>query len=158
MYQKVSGIYEMYSAFSPYAWWQFVYNATMGLGYRPFRLIWWVLGLILSFGVYYIIRLSDRIDAYIMKEVEQKKSSAAMEKTGQENKYTLADKIQKCLYFSTMVLFTFRLKKDILTFFTIQERKVIVTQWLLGFLIYVAFLTLSKAGSILQNLKDLFIG
>ena len=57
-----------------------------------------------------------------------------------------------------MTLFTFRLKRDILTFFNSREKKVIISEWLLGFLIYIAFLTLAKAGSILQRLKDMFLG
>ncbi len=57
-----------------------------------------------------------------------------------------------------MVFFTFRLKKDILTFFESRSKYVIVTQWTLGFLVYLAFLTLSKSGSILQQLKTLFVG
>ncbi len=61
-------------------------------------------------------------------------------------------------YFSIMVFFTFRLKQKILTFFEAKEQRLIVTQWTLGFLVYLAFLTLSKSGSILQQLKTLFIG
>jgi len=38
------------------------------------------------------------------------------------------------------------------------DRRDFVTQWTLGFLVYAAFLTLSKSGSILQQLKTLFIG
>ena len=57
-----------------------------------------------------------------------------------------------------MVFFTFRLKKDILTFFSHKEKYAIVTQWTLGLLVYLAFLTLSQSGSILQQLKTLFIG
>ncbi len=57
-----------------------------------------------------------------------------------------------------MVFFTFRLNQKILTFFNARERKIIVTQWVLGFLVYLAFIALSKSGSILQQLKTLFIG
>ena len=63
-----------------------------------------------------------------------------------------------CLYFSVMVFFTFRLKQKILTSFNAKKQRLIVTQWTLGFLVYLAFLTLSKSGSILQQLKTLFIG
>ncbi len=57
-----------------------------------------------------------------------------------------------------MVFFTFRLKQKIFTFFNARERKIIVTQWVLGFAVYLAFLTLAKSGSILQQLKTLFVG
>jgi len=57
-----------------------------------------------------------------------------------------------------MVFFTFRLKRDILTFFDAKEKRLIVGEWVTGFLVYVAFLTLLKSGSILHNLKELFCG
>ncbi|MFQ5631775.1 MAG: pentapeptide repeat-containing protein [bacterium] len=149
VYQRVSVYHETFPAFHPYAWWQFLYNATMGLGYRPFRLIWWALSLILGFGVFYIFKMPERINRYILKDEN---------KSNTETNAPWFGRIVHCLYFSAMVFFTFRLKKDILTFFTNKEKRIIVTQWLLGFLTYVAFLTLSKSGSILQNLKDLFVG
>ncbi|UCE07748.1 MAG: hypothetical protein JSW07_06870 [bacterium] len=63
-----------------------------------------------------------------------------------------------CLYFSAMLFFTFRLKRDILTSFELKERWIIVSEYFIGLLIYIAFLTFSKSGSILHNLKSLFIG
>jgi hypothetical protein len=56
------------------------------------------------------------------------------------------------------VFFTFRLKREILIFFDAKEKRVIVFEWLLGFGGYVAFLLGSKSGSILHNLKELFVG
>lgn len=106
-YQKVSVIYENYSAFHPYVWLKFLYNATMGLGYRPFRLIWWALGLIVGFGIFYIFKMSDRINQYILKDEKKSKPDTSSPWFG---------RIVHCLYFSAMVFFTFRLKKDILTF------------------------------------------
>ena len=156
MYQKVSVEYEKYSVFHPLTWWRFLYNVTMGLGYRPFRLIYWALFLIIGFGIVYLIKIPRRINDYIAKDEKQIKSSRSRIKS--DNSIYLSETIINCIYFSAMVLFTFRLKRDILTFFNIKEKRIIVSQWLLGFLIYVAFLTLSKSGSILQNLKDLFIG
>ena len=38
MYQKQSPNYKRYSVFNPICWRQFLYNITMGLCYRPFRL------------------------------------------------------------------------------------------------------------------------
>ena len=43
-----------------------------------------------------------------------------------------------------MAFFTFRLKKDILTHFSPREKYVIVGEWTLGFLVYLAFLTLAQ--------------
>ena len=33
-----------------------------------------------------------------------------------------------------------------------------VIEWAIGLLVYVAFLTFSKSGSILHNLRELFVG
>ena len=63
-----------------------------------------------------------------------------------------------CLYFSTMVVFTLRLNRKILTFFDAGQQRIIVTQWVTGFTLYVLFLTLSKSGSILNQLKALLVG
>lgn len=63
-----------------------------------------------------------------------------------------------CLYFSTMVVFTLRLNRKILTFFDAGQQRIIVTQWVAGFTLYVLFLTLAKSGSILHQLKTLFVG
>ncbi|MCH7785819.1 MAG: pentapeptide repeat-containing protein, partial [Bacteroidetes bacterium] len=68
MYQKVSTKYEKYSVFHPLTWLKFIYNATMGLGFRPFRLIYWVILLIVGYGVFYMIKIPDRINEYIRKE------------------------------------------------------------------------------------------
>lgn len=135
--------------------WNTFYFFTMGLGYRPFRLIYWVLFLVMSYALFYFIKMPDRINEYIAKDEKEIKGSRNRKKVDDTSWSSV---VIHCLYFSSMVFFTFRLKRDILTFFNDREKRIIVTQWLLGFLIYVAFLTLSKSGSILQNLKDLFLG
>lgn len=157
MYQKVSTKYEKYSVFHPITWLKFIYNATMGLGFRPFRLIYWVILLIVGYGVFYMIKIPDRINEYIRKEKVWVKNTRRQKKIN-EPLQSWSSTIINSLYFSSMVFFTFRLKRDILTFFNDNEKRIIVFQWFIGFMVYVAFLTLSKAGSILQNLKDLFIG
>ena len=63
-----------------------------------------------------------------------------------------------CVYFSCTMFFTFRLKMDVLTFFNYREKRIVVFQWVLGFTVYVAFLTLAKSGSILHTLRSLFVG
>jgi len=151
MYQMVSTGYSTYSIFEPVTWWRFIYNATMGLGYRPFRLIYWALFLVVSYGLFYMLKMPEHIDGYISGNTSAGKRS-------DENKPALSSIMINCLYFSSMVFFSLRLKQDILTFFNDSEKRIIVSQWLLGFLIYIAFLTLSKAGSILQNLRDFFVG
>jgi len=127
-----------------------LYYITMGLGYRPFWLLWWVLGLLMFFTMIYWVKLPRQVNKYIGESFGKDESNKSF-----LNKF---DTFANCVYFSAMVLFTFRLKGRILTFFDTAEKKIILTQWFLGFLVYIAFLTLSKAGSILHTLKSLFVG
>ena len=85
---------------------------TPALGYRPFRLAWWILGLIAVFTVIYYLWIPKKINQYIFKKVERNVNNT--------------NTIIHCLYFSSMVVFTFRLKRDILTFFDKKEKRVIV--------------------------------
>jgi len=151
MYQKESTNYDTYSVFHPVRWCQFIYNATMGLGYRPFRLIYWILFIIVYYAIKYLRRMPYEVDSYI-------KDSSNVDKSKISDTVSIFDTLLKCFYFSAMVFFTFRLKSDILAFFNPKDKRIIVTEWLLGFGVYVAFLTLSKAGSILHTLKSLFVG
>ena len=160
MYQKQSPNYEKYSAFNPICWGQFLYNITMGLGYRPFRLAWWVLGFIIGFGIFYFFRMRDSINGYILKKFEMKEASGTKQKkdVNEISHISHTESLMNCLYFSSMLLFSFRLKGEILTFFNLKEQRYIVGEYLLGLLIYISFLTLAKSGSILHNLKSLFVG
>ncbi len=56
------------------------------------------------------------------------------------------------------LIWTFRLKKDLSTSFKTKEKRMIVFEWLLGVLVYIAFLALAKSGSVLHTLKSLFVG
>jgi len=137
-----------------------LYYITMGLGYRPFRLAWWVLGFIISFGIFYFFKMRDSINGYILKKFEMKESSGTKRKKAVDEVSTISrtESLMNCLYFSSMLLFSFRLKGEILTFFNLKEKRFIVGEYLLGLLIYIAFLTLAKSGSILHNLRSLFVG
>jgi len=150
-YQIQSTGYKKYSLFHPVAWWRFVYDATLGLGYRPFRLVWWVIAVILIFALCYFFTMSNEINRYL--------TEGQITKSAKENgKDHPLDRFINCIYFSSMVFFTFRLKRDILTTFANKQKWTIVGQWLIGFLILIGFLTLSKSGSILHTLKSLFVG
>ena len=128
----------------------------MGLGYRPFKIFLWAGAMILGFALYYRVRMPRRIYDFI-QDKDNKSTQAPQPLNDPPKPSTLTPWIH-CLYFSVRVFFTFRLKQKILTFFDAKEQRIIVFQWVLGFLIYVAFLTLSKSGSILQQLKTLFVG
>lgn len=126
----------------------------MGLGYRPFRLTWWIIGFILFFAAYYFMQMSTKINDYISKD--ERKAPVKRAKSNQS--IHPIDNFINCLYFSSMVLITFRLRREVLATFRLRDRWIIVSEWLIGFLILVAFVTLSKSGSILQTLKNLFVG
>lgn len=135
-----------------------IYYLTMGLGYRPFRLIWWVLAIVLFYTLVYLVKMAYRINAYIATVFSVKQRSQAKLEEKTQLRLGLLETFFNCAYFSVMTFFTFRLKGSILTFFDEGEKRIIIVEWILGFVVYVAFLTLSKSGSILQNLKELFVG
>jgi uncharacterized protein YjbI with pentapeptide repeats len=158
LYQKESPSYEKYSVLHPKSWWVYFYNLSMGMGYRPFRLIYLVLLLLIGFGLGYAIIIPERIYKYIIQTEEKKRLTSTGKKSNNSDKPPLIDKILYCLYFSTMLLFTLRLKRDLLIYFNTKEKLFVVGEWFLGFLIYVYFLWGAESGSIIQNLKEFFIG
>ena len=158
MYQKQKIVYEEYSKYHPITWWRSLYFITMGLGYRPFWLLYWALGLIITFTMWYFISMKKQIKNYLYKDEKGQVSKYQRYRIqNQSKKDHWLDILINCFYFSTMLFFTFRLKKDILISFSKGKRWLIVTEWSLGFLMYVAFLTLSKSGSILHTIKSLFV-
>lgn len=121
-----------------------IYLWTMGLGYRPFKIIYWMLGTIVLFAILYLIFFPAKINQYVF---EDKDRHAHM-----------TDTIINCLFFSFNLFFTFRLKREIITFFEAGQKRLILIEWVLGFVSYIAFVALAKSGSILHSLKILFMG
>lgn len=157
MYQKISVEYEPYSKNDFEVIKNKIYELTMGQGFQPFQLAYIAGIFIFIFAELYWTFMPKQINGYIATYVHPHDSEKPFGGRKIENISKL-ESILNCIYFSTMVLFTFRFKGGILTHFGIREKIVIGLQWLLGFSIYFAFLRFSKSGSILQNLKDLFIG
>ena len=166
MYQNQSDNYfDIYEKNKWYEFWDWpkwfittFYYWTMGLGYRPFRLIFWVLAVVMIYAGIFMKKTPERINAYIFANFDSKQNFSLSDKQDRKVSLSFVESLLNCVYFSTMLFFTIRLKGNILIFFNAEEKKLIITEWFLGVLMYVAFLTLSKAGSIIHNLKDLFIG
>jgi hypothetical protein len=123
------------------------YYLTMGLGYRPFRLVWWMLGVIVLFALWYFFGMRDQVNHYLIADDVKKEQGSHV-----------FDLFINCFFFSASLFFTFRLKKEILKSFERKQRWIVIAEYLMGFLAYIAFLTLAKSGSIIHNLKSLFIG
>ncbi|MBN1971713.1 MAG: pentapeptide repeat-containing protein [Candidatus Delongbacteria bacterium] len=157
MYQEKTSIYAPNKWHHVGRWpkWfcMWLYNATMGLGYRPFRLIYWVIGLILLFTFIYTKFLSKRINAFLSKDW---KSELAVENDKDSNFIIFWGNLLNALYFSVSIFFTFRLQKDILIFFSRREKFLIAIEWVLGFFIYFSFVAFSKKGSFLNTITALF--
>ena len=149
--QKVSPAFQKKSFFDLYV--GYLYNITLGLGYRPFRLLYWAFGLWIISGGLYLWKFPNAIDNYLIK-IYDSNSTDTVENKKDRNFGTVLN----CLYFSAMVLVTIRLKGTILTHFNNREKMLICVQWLFGVCIIIAFFVLSKSGSILHNLKDLIAG
>ncbi|MBN2286839.1 MAG: pentapeptide repeat-containing protein [Tissierellales bacterium] len=128
-----------------------LYYVTMGFGYRPFILAYWVLGLIVIFGGIYFVSMPTSVRAYLFAVSKMKKTGS----TSARNHSTF-DNLFYCLYFSSLVFFTIKLKLEMLTYFKSNEKKIIAVQWSVGIVVLVSFLTLSKSGSILSSLKTFF--
>lgn len=144
-----------------YPWWhplvlgrQF-YEITMGLGYRPFRLVWWAVGVIFLFSLLFFFTMPLEINRYILNK---RMLSPHKKRFPYAHRRIAFDTFLNCAYFSTMLFVNIKLRQDLLFSFRSQQKKIIVAEWAIGVLIYVAFLTLSEAGSILQTLKTLFFG
>ena len=129
-------------------WINNVYYITMGFGYRPFRIFIWAAIMIVIFGIIYLYKMPEKIYQFIL--MEHKVDKRRVKKTPQ---LPLAN----CLYFSVMIFFTFRLNRLVLTFFSKNEQVLILTQWVLGFIVYLSFILFSKKGSVLAAVKDLFV-
>lgn len=152
MFQKPSASsVEFYPWWNPIVWWRWLYNVTMGLGYRPFRIVWWALGIMVLGTFFFFAKMGKRIDDYIA--AAYKNSTTAGAEGAQRTRF---ETFLNCAYFSVMLFFTFRFKGNLLTFFNATEKKYIVAEWLLGLAVYVAFLY--HTSSVLQNIRSLFVG
>lgn len=84
----------------------------MGLGYQPFRLLWWILAAIIIYTLLFVKKIPDRINAYISRP-----DTNFTSKEKKKVNLSLWETLLNCAYFSVMMFFTFRLKRDILIFF-----------------------------------------
>lgn len=159
--QKKSSSYKKYGILNPITWIHYLHNITMGLGYRPFRLACWALIIVFIFTIIYFFKMNKNINNYLAKRyeiIESLEYRRGRRKLKNRSNPNLIDSLINCLYFSSMLFFSFRFKTELLTFFNTKEKQLILIEWLMGFFTYIAFFTLSKSGSILHNLKSLFLG
>jgi len=156
LYQRVSDDYEEYPLLHPTRWWRFIYNATMGLGYRPFRMAYFMAVLVLAYTLFYMVRIPARINAYISKTFGPTRTLKP--DSDDEIRLGFKETLINCLYFSALTFFAFRLKGEYLTFFSPREKNSVISEWLVGFVVYILFVTLSKSGSIWHNLKSILFG
>lgn len=150
LYQKISNTYEEYSLFSITRLANFIYYTTMGLGYRPFRIIPWLIIILLGFSVWLWLRIPSQINKYINKAEKKKQPEL-----DNENKFTT---FINCFYVTAGLFFGIRLKQDVLTFFKPNERWRIIVIWAIGLLMYFYFIYFAKSGSILNSIKGLITG
>lgn len=146
-FQKVSVKYEKYSMIHPRIILNLLYDITMGLGFQPLKIIFLIPLLIFVFSSIYYSKFPKQINFYINDnygKIKTKNFSA------NQTKFST---FLNCLFFSTMILLTIRLKGNILTHFDDDQKKIIIYEWLLGFSIIVAFFAFSKVG-VFKEIKD----
>lgn len=131
------------------------YYLAMGLGYRPFNLLYWAFGTVFLFTLIYAFWIPERLKQFISLEWKHKKkkestASASIASLFYEN-------VLLSFYFSASIFFALRFNKDIFNFFGRNEKMWISIEWLLGIIFYVAFFALAQSGSILHRLLGLFV-
>ncbi|MBN1465572.1 pentapeptide repeat-containing protein [candidate division KSB1 bacterium] len=121
-----------------------LYDLTMGLGFRPFRLVFWLLGVILFYAILYSLTMADDVATFIRQQARGEDQPSAR---GEDLASPVATLIN-CLHFSASAVLTCRRHKYILTCFPEREKIVIFSEWLFGLIILISFITLSKPGAI----------
>jgi hypothetical protein len=89
MYQEPSGTYAENHWYEIWKWHKWIgattYYLTMGLGYRPFRLICWFVVIVIIYTAIYVKKIPGRINAYIANHGSNssgEKKRAALESLG----------------------------------------------------------------------------
>jgi hypothetical protein len=158
-HQDKTSIYGRTKFYQVYKWPHWLatelYDRTMGLGYRPFNLLWWAFGCVILFTIGYAWKMPQRLKEFI--SLDSKYNSPPEEQTSASKFSLFYENILFAFYFSAAIFFAFRFNKDIFTFFGRREKMWISFEWLLGIIFYVAFFALAQSGSILHRLLGLFV-
>jgi hypothetical protein len=157
-FQKKSSRFEEYSYFNPFLWLQLVYYITMELGFKPFKLVLHMILIVMTYAFFYMQRMPVRVYEYLHQDSGHKVTQNTNKKRTQGISREFIDLFVDCVYFSAVVFFSFRLRRDLITFFSGREKKIVVVEWLLGLISYIAFLLFSKSGSIIHQLRNLLFG
>lgn len=154
--QRVSTVYEKLPWYSPTLWMRELYYLTLGYGYRPFRLVFWALGILMAFAMVYLSFYGGdfcrQVATYVARLADPKA------KWDGEVWQSLAEAVVYCVWFSATILFALRLKPGVLVHFTPREKKWIIGEYLAGLALYALFVFLSKAGSIWSTVIHLVTG
>ncbi len=146
-YQEISTEYRL---FKLYEFWKTLpnlfYDAMMGLGYRPFKIIYWMFGLLIIFTLILFFTIRERVNAYINRKENKPELKSE----------THFSSLVNCFYVTAGAFFGIRLNQDILTFFKPGERWRIILIWSAGLFMYFLFIYGAKTGAILGALKTLF--
>jgi len=146
-YQEISTEYKL---FKWYEFWKtlprYLYDEMMGLGYRPFRILYWMFGFLIIFSFILFFTIRESINAYINRN--KKKPELKSE--------TYFSSLVNCFYVTAGAFFGIRLNQDILTFFKPKERWKIILIYSVGLFMYFLFIYGAKTGAILGALKTLF--
>ncbi len=148
MYQNQSHTYTRNTACEFWKWPQWgltaIYYRTMGLGYEPFLLFYWVVGLIPFWALYYQWKMTNAVNTYVFKGMANWPEPSKV------------DSFLNALYFSSMVFFPLTFKRRVLSHFSTRQKTAVGFQWLLGTFALIAFLTQSQPAAIWNSVRNLF--
>lgn len=172
MNQRVGTEFGWEDPFTRFRRW--LYDITLGIGYRPFRLLYWIGFTILAFAIFYYRAYPDSVSMFLAKEpgktLHESPGDANSAKVESYQVFSIdtltsplfrmpdRDKFQQfidCLYFSSMLFFSIRLKRDVLICFSRAQIRTIAAEYVVGLLAYAYFLYFAKSGSILHTLRSL---
>lgn len=155
-YHRESTKFGLYPAYHPWHWVKWFHCVSLGYGYRPFRIVWWMLGIsVLYAALYYRARhhlLSRNIGSYMKRLADQNP------RWGEDNWRSKPEAFYHCLWFSITILLAIRIKPRLLTHFCPWEKRFVLSEYVIGLSLYAYFLLGSKAGSIGTTLIELFTG
>ncbi len=136
----------------------FFYDIFLGLGYRPFRILWLMLIIISFYSIiyYFISNTKVNISEYIKNILISKNIG---KDNILENQYIKRfEDFINCFYFSVTIFFNIKLRSEILNSFSFNQKVLIISEWIISLTCYFLFIKCSKAGFNLATWAYTLIG
>lgn len=146
---KSTGQIEKLKFYNSLQWWiNSFYFITMGLGYRPFWLFYYALILIFIFSIIYFFKMRYAIADYIH-------FAENVNRDGKKIKLKKIEHLYNSIYFSTSIFLRIIFPKKILILMNSNQKKLVITEYLIGISFIIYFILGAKPGSIVTEIFEL---